>query len=142
MLAAEGRRNFLLVRWRGEGLKVATVRSLVAQPLPLSGGSLGGDFAAEVRGNRFRVDANFVVRRTNLQPTDELRKLQIPTIAVSSAETQVHMERRGKRWVGSLEVFAKTEFGQAKAEVWVSDNEGRAGFKSQISISRPFTLPL
>lgn len=125
MLAAEGRRNFLLVRWRGEGLKVATVRSFVAQPLPLSGGSLDGDFAAEVRGNRFRVDANFVVRRTNLQPTDELRKLQIPTIAVSSAETQVHMERRGKRWVGSLEVFAKTEFGQAKAEVWVSDNEGR-----------------
>lgn len=126
MIAAEGRRNFWFVRWRGEGLKVATVRSIIAQPLPLSGGSLGGDFAAEVKGNRFRVDANFVVRRTNLQPTDELRKLQIPTIAVSSAETQVHMERRGKRWVGSLEVFAKTEFGQARVEVWVSGNEGRS----------------
>ncbi|MEZ8217042.1 AsmA-like C-terminal region [Candidatus Fervidibacteria bacterium JGI MDM2 SSWTFF-3-K9] len=125
MLAAEGRRNFWLVRWRGEGLKLAIIRSFVTQPLPLTEGNLSGDFAAESKGSRFRVDANLSIRRTRLQPTDELRKLQIPTIAVSSAKTQVHMERRGKRWVGSLEVFAKTEVGQAKAEVWVSGGEGR-----------------
>ena len=126
MLAAEGRRNFWLVRWRGEGLKLAIIRSFVTQPLPLNGGSLSGDFAAESKGSRYRVDANLAIRRTKLHPTDELRKLQIPTITVPYAETQVHMEGRRNRWVGSLEIYAKTEVGQARAKVWLNGNEGRS----------------
>ncbi len=130
MLAAEGGRNFWRVRWRGENLPISTLRLLSPQPIPLHGGNLSGHFSVETRQGRNRIDADLTIRKTQFRPFSDLQKLKIPIVPISFADAKVSVERKGNRWSGSAEIFAKSEMGRANAQIWVNGKEGRA--KTQI----------
>lgn len=126
IVTAEGRRNYWSVRWRGEGFKVETIPLFVPEPSPLRDGFLSGDFAFEAKRKRFRIDAQLAIHQTQFEPVKELKNLSVPTISVPFAETEIHMERIRSRWMGSIEISARTEIGKARAKVWVSGEGGRA----------------
>lgn len=131
ILAAEGRRNFWQVRWRGENLPVNTLHLLAPQTVPIRDGILSGSVSIERQRGRTRVDTEVTIRKFQLHPFGGLEKLQVPVMSISFAGVRASIERQGSRWEGIAEVSAKSEVGKVEAKIWLDGIEGRA--KTQVT---------
>lgn len=129
VVAAEGLKDSLRVRWRGKGLPVNTIHLFAPYPLLIRGGKIDGEITVEAQRKRLKVIADLSVRQTTLHPTEELKKFQAPTVAISSASVEASVEHRNSRLIGSLDISAKSSVGEAGAKVWLNGNKGRAKVK-------------
>ncbi|MGQ9518951.1 MAG: translocation/assembly module TamB domain-containing protein [Candidatus Fervidibacter sp.] len=129
VIAAEGFRDSMRVRWRGKGLPVNTIHLLAPYPLLIRGGEIDGEVTVEAQRKRLKVIADLSVRQTTLYPTEELKKFQATTVAISSASVEARVEHWNSRLIGSLDISAKSAVGEAGAKIWLDGNKGRAKVK-------------